>query len=1104
MDNKKKRNRSHGAVTIFLTLILVPCLIFTCAFGDVSRVVLSQSQATAVSDLALYSLMANYDESLKEWYGLVASCQTIDSFYETSANYFKGMMDSHGVDGIASQSLVAFLSAAQSGDLTDFLKVEGLDSVKVSAVSDGAMGSNPALIEDGIVEFMKYRGPVVIVEEIIERFKQLDLSGDLDGLKEADENEPVVETKKKYATAEGEMMEDLLHSYLAIKQYVDYRAKNGVPVFSKYHDEYPKMLSLIADDFKNVTDLITKYYAATEGIKDISVSFPAFDCPTKGAVNDDHTAVIFYLEGIRMIYTLTGTEHAMVGPESSIGAKYDFDTGGYYFSNSAMEKITENVEQHITNIQQAAQRVVNACNGITRPPTADDVNQAVYCMRIQNAISTSDLNTIKNSGKALMQILAKLYLAQFWDLPYSVTNTIDRLKNIHRDYLSYTSPNTEYERILNEYKGVASNTVSSVKDRKYLMTSEYLTSKGYATGQVTLETFLRYVHQDLGGLQEHLIRQIGHIDTILNGGTVKFPTEGGKTYDVPSLDQLKVRIKNLCTARENWGEEASRHSTQYAQEEQEEYDNPSQEGEKWVAAIAEEGPESVEILRTRLQNIRADMVALRTVISNFTYGGKEICLLTTEDAIAAGKTVIPTTVNTSASAYISQSLSNNKTAAEQYHPQLISGGSYTPPQYVSGEAGNDPDLDEDRPSIYDLMCRELKTDKLEDAVNKKESQEEKNKADQDEANNQATAAKGKDLKYLGDLGKDPKETSGSDSFGIGTVITGLIGTIQTLLSGNFDEFRDQIYVCAYIMEMFGWSSYDNEGMFKLARADLGNDDLPTLADYDTTNHRFMKTGTDYSKQWADEDPKFTANKSLTNQKLDSKHNRSHLAELEYILYGEKTNDANLGKAYEQIFIIRETLNLISGFQYFYNNAALTAFAGTIMAATCGLIPEAVTKVVIITLMATLESVNDLNRLKAGTPVAVYKNEDQWCLKITEKTLENLTKGDGVQKSDPNGLYYSDYMLMFLVISCQDPDMYETILLRVGDLIEGNTELMLGENKTFDLEKSQVYFQMIGDLRVKPLLMELPLVTNYKGADASKLLESKGWCSYSLNVIRGYS
>ena len=87
-DKNKKRKRrpgERGAVSVFLTLVLVPCIVFTCIFGDLSRVQLSQAAAASAGDLALYSLMSRYDEALKEYYGLVASCQNIDDCFATTA-----------------------------------------------------------------------------------------------------------------------------------------------------------------------------------------------------------------------------------------------------------------------------------------------------------------------------------------------------------------------------------------------------------------------------------------------------------------------------------------------------------------------------------------------------------------------------------------------------------------------------------------------------------------------------------------------------------------------------------------------------------------------------------------------------------------------------------------------------------------------------------------------------------------------------------------------------------------------------------------------------------------------------------------------------------
>ena len=43
MKNKKRNRGSHGAISVFLAIVLVPCMVFTCVFGDLSRVQLSMA-----------------------------------------------------------------------------------------------------------------------------------------------------------------------------------------------------------------------------------------------------------------------------------------------------------------------------------------------------------------------------------------------------------------------------------------------------------------------------------------------------------------------------------------------------------------------------------------------------------------------------------------------------------------------------------------------------------------------------------------------------------------------------------------------------------------------------------------------------------------------------------------------------------------------------------------------------------------------------------------------------------------------------------------------------------------------------------------------------
>lgn len=1088
MKSKKKR-RQHGAVTVFLTLILLPCMIFTCAFGDVSRVALSKSQATAAADLSLYSLMGNYDEELKEWYGLVASCQDVDSFYKVSADYFKGMMDANGIDGVASDTFLSYLSAMQNGDFSNFLQVEGLDTIEVSAAENGCLGTNPALIEDGIVEFMKYRGPVVIATNIYDRFRQLDFSG----LMDADENEPIVEAKQEYAEAEGGLMEDVLHTYMAIVQYQDKRDSSGVPDLLKYQNEYPEKLLQINDDLKEMTRVITKYYAATDGIEDISAKsghdgFPVYTLPDTNHLNNEADAVYYVDNMVR--YTM-----------EDIGAQQNSE-GDYELSDSAVDELLRTKDEHIGNVEEAAQRIVNSCSGIQAPTADNGVNEAIYCMRMQKAVSLTDLHIIHNDGKALMQLYAKLLLTAHCDCSIASVSRINtamtEIEHIHGDYLSYNTgvPSDGFESILAQYAQKAPSIVANVKERRYEFNSKFCDG-----ASVTVGEFLKRVGEYLGPLDQNLTEQISNIDLIINGGKLEFPAGSNKVYTVISLDALKAKIDSVKGKRDKWGEKANNSSTGYAKDEQKEYKDGSGEGDAFAKHLRTLGGESADELKRRLNNIKSDMTTLKDTLESWSYGENKLITfkdggytyLTREPAIKAVRTVAPTDPQ-----QISLNLKENESAADGYHAQLVNGGSYTPPTKNAAKAGNDPDLDQNSPALYQLMNDSIGRDKLKDATDKTEEQKEENKKNQEKADKEAEKSKGADPNsgWLDGLGEDPGVGSGGMTPNALSDLTGLVSVVEKLLSGNFDEFRDQIYVSAYIMEMFSYSTYNNEGKYRLS-----DEPLPYSKAKEFYNREETK------KAWEEPDPtKFVKNKSLTNKMINKDNNKSNLAEVEYILYGKPTNKENLEAAYGRIFTIRELLNLISGFANFYNDPIVIGIAATVASTTMGIIPPPVTKVVIIGLMATLESAHDLNRLKAGTPVVIYKKETDWVFALSGKDIASLfdsADGDNAGKVDTNGIYYSDYLLFFVLMGSNSPEVYRGMLLRTGDLI-GNNMGLHSTKEDYSLKKAQCYFTLTGELRVKPLLMTIPLVSSYTGADGSKVLKATDWCTYSLNVTRGYS
>lgn len=148
-------------------------------------------------------------------------------------------------------------------------------------------------------------------------------------------------------------------------------------------------------------------------------------------------------------------------------------------------------------------------------------------------------------------------------------------------------------------------------------------------------------------------------------------------------------------------------------------------------------------------------------------------------------------------------------------------------------------------------------------------------------------------------------------------------------------------------------------------------------------------------------------------------------EVEYIIAGGYSNEDNRKTVEKGLRVLRTGLNAA----YIYSDE--TKRAQTLAAAEL-LTPEAAaaTQAVLITTWAAAEADNDVKLLLKGRPVPLRKNDDSWATEL-EKVLENITE-DCIDTGNQEGLYYSDYMMIFLHF--QDENMK---LARTADLIQIN-------------------------------------------------------------------
>ena len=261
------------------------------------------------------------------------------------------------------------------------------------------------------------------------------------------------------------------------------------------------------------------------------------------------------------------------------------------------------------------------------------------------------------------------------------------------------------------------------------------------------------------------------------------------------------------------------------------------------------------------------------------------------------------------------------------------------------------------------------------------------------------------------------------------------------------------------------------------------------------------------------------NKSLTNKRLCKENNAAYGCELEYILYGHENNNENINAAYGQIYEIRYVLNLISAFENFWSvskntntGKAIYMVSNAIMTATAGVVPSVAVKAVIICLLTVFETSNDLNRLEAGFSVELYKceasmwqvsldygtNSETSCTSVSDILSIIETKFGNFTNSCENGLRYSDYLCIFMVCGMQS-DIGESMTLRCADVIQANMR-KIAQDDGYKLENSKTYFELDSKLKVDPLLITLPLYSDYTDLYDSS---STDWCTYNIKTIRGY-
>lgn len=232
----RRTRKNQGIITVFVTLILVPVVTFTGTMVDVARLKLYSAQAAMAADSYGEVVLSEYDNLLKELYGLFAVTQNEEGLQAINdlADYTKYSFDPNGDD----KGLDGFMPYKNA-------------KVKVSYTNvDGASLANNNVLMTQISDFMKFR----VIEEVM---------GELN----------ILDTLDQFDKMSSDM--DAVNKRTEI-------TKNSSKILGKI-DEYFEILECINDYPGYMQEKSSAYAAYSKALKDVYDS-------------DEYEAYVYYLD----------------------------------------------------------------------------------------------------------------------------------------------------------------------------------------------------------------------------------------------------------------------------------------------------------------------------------------------------------------------------------------------------------------------------------------------------------------------------------------------------------------------------------------------------------------------------------------------------------------------------------------------------------------------------------------------------------------------------------------------------------------------------------------------------------------------------------------
>ncbi len=1052
--------KTRGAISVFLALIILPTVTIAGLFLDVSRTKLSQEVIVTSADLALNTVLSEYDKNLKDYFGLLASCQDTSDVIEVSKGYFVDSMVSAGVPTSAAGEYADSIISAFVGDtdISDMLSLSVDGETIITPTANGAL-NNPALIKKEIIEFMKYRAPVNGVEALFKKITDSEVEKQMENLSKETE---MVNAKKKFYEAERKLIEQAEKAYEAIKSYQNYTGSaNG----KKITDES------FLDDFS------------------VFIASPTGPGKTmKEVFKEAHRKMVMDLynthdtDGTLVINLLKNTPIAQQSAVTTYSDENKADAG-------TIEVLLKQLNEAMADYHKKKSALDTDWNNVGAMQGSDYSIQ--YWVIVTNGCSSSYAAYVASAGN-LWKVANKLENAVEYAADGAMAAKMVEPKN---DYVTFETADEN-------------NQLSLESVYTTLITHFNGSLKGEATGggcqsYKSVGSQLRNLDtlENAQKLELSSVNDIYNIRNTLNHYYNDFDKAGelAKTAE-EETKELKKLLKKYKEAFEEW--------KRIANDSQLEDSELAKKDRDEIAKLEETGIEhfseaSVTELEGRLGKVKTLCQTFRDDIKAMKY--KSTSLLD-----ISGYTKFRSTA-----ALDGSKITRNESSLQQYAEvsfsfsigeriQRIIVRDDTTSETLEGDGeyvitdSFHTNLEKTELELLNWMKHKFDSPVVGGAVNKKQTGFDVTDKGSAKDADKAISKKSEDLEKIDDSGNlsghSFSEWSGATlpSKGEGAALpqpvgakieeagkfaSDLFSNFSVTFKGSLVNMRDDLYMMDYLFSMFTYDTFENEGCY----ARLG-ENTPKNPEEAKGKYATVKGA------WEDS----TENKTLTLTPRNASNNWAYGGEIEYILYGNASDGDNKGAAYRQVYLIRYAMDVVAVFQFYWNDEILNSLARALEA--FAFIPAPLTKTLACLAITAAEAAVDISYLKAGLPVVLLKGEDD--LVCNYQSLFLGTSNGNPSSENRIALQYSDYLKIFLYIKLVGKDE-NLIYTRTADVIQSNMSLVTN-NYAFDLAKAQVYFDLKASVLMEPMWSRFLAIDNL-----GDLSTQKGWRTTTVEIRRGY-